>query len=54
MSESVTVVLTVPDEVVFDYDALLNDMYRDLLGQVKINQIFLCIGDDLFAMMLDM
>ena len=39
----------------FDYDSLLNDMYRDLSGQVKINHIlFLCSGDDPLAMALAM
>jgi hypothetical protein len=51
--ESVTVVSTVPDDF-SDYDALLNDMYRDLSGQVKINHIFSCSGDNLLAMMLEM
>ena len=31
-SESVTVVLTVPNDVI-DYDALLNDIYRNLPGR---------------------
>ncbi len=52
-SESVTVVPAEPDDF-FDYDALLNDMYRDLSGQVKVNHIFLCSGDDPLVMVLAM
>ena len=52
-SESVTVVPTEPDDF-FDYDSLLNDMYRDLSGQVKVNPIFSCSGDDPLAMALQM
>ena len=44
-SESVTVVPIEPD-VYFYYYSLLNDMYRDLSGQVKVNHIFSCSGDD--------
>ena len=46
-------VLTVTDDF-FDYDALLNNMCRDLSGQVKVNHIFSCNGDDLLAMALAM
>ncbi len=38
--------------MIFLNNALLNDMYRDLSGQVKVNHIFLCSGDDSLAMAL--
>ena len=53
VSQLVTVVLTEPNDIA-NYDALLNVMYRDFLGQVKINHIFLCSGDILLAMTLEM
>ena len=40
--------------ILFYYNSLLNDMYRDLSGQVKVNHIFSCSGDDPLAMMLAM
>ena len=40
--------------MIFLNNALLNDMYRDLSGQVKVNHIFLCSGDDPLAMALAM
>ena len=41
-SESVTVIQTGSGNF-WDYDSLMNDMYRDLSGQIKINHIFSCV-----------
>jgi hypothetical protein len=51
--ESVTVIPTGSGDF-WDYDSLLYDMYRDLLGQVKIYHIFSCSSNDLLMMMLEM
>lgn len=44
VSDSVTVVPTTPEDFL-DYDALFDDVYRDLAGMVKQNHIFSCGGD---------
>jgi hypothetical protein len=45
VSDSVTVVPTTPADFL-DYDALFDDVYRDLAGKIKQNHIFACGGDD--------
>ena len=45
VSECVTVVLTLPDDFL-DYDQLLNNIYRDIAGMIKLNHIFSVSGDD--------
>jgi hypothetical protein len=53
VSDSVTVVPTAPDDF-WDYDGLLNDMYKDISGKVKINHIFSCNSDNPLSMALDL
>ena len=45
MSDSVTVVPTTPEDFL-NYDALFDDVYRDLAGMIKQNHIFACGGGD--------
>ena len=43
-SDSVTIWPSEPDDFL-NYDALFDDIYRDLAGKVKQNHIFSCSGD---------
>ncbi len=45
-SKSVSVIPTSPEDF-FDYDKLFKEMYANLSGNVKVNHIFSCSGNDL-------
>ncbi len=51
VSDSITVIPTMPNDF-WDWDWLLSDMYRDILGQIKVNHIFSCSSDNLLVMTL--
>jgi hypothetical protein len=53
VSDSVSVIPTTPDDF-WDWDWLLTDMYRDISGQIKVNHIFSCSGNDPLLMTLDL
>ena len=54
ISDSVSVIPMTPDDF-WDWDWLLTDMYRDILGQIKVNHIFSCSSNDpLLLMTLDL
>ena len=53
VSDSITVIPTMPNDF-WDWDWLLSDMYRDILGQIKVNHILSCSSDNLLVMILDL
>ena len=53
VSDSVSVIPTMSDDF-WDWDRLLTDMYRDISGQIKVNHIFSCSGNDPLLMTLDL
>ena len=53
VSKSVMVVLTVPSNF-WDYNGLLNEMYKDISGKIKIDHIFYCSSKNPLVMTLNL